>query len=153
MAIRNLYTDQGSGARGSGSKSVQYVFKIDILAADDINDVLFLAPMSGDQIITSINYFTAGVTGLTDVNVGFYKTELVGGAVIDDNALDDALNIATSGTDVGLAAVAVGDRYKTIRELVGTDAGNPSEFVLAMTLITEPTAGGTVTMVVNATQS
>ena len=153
MAIRSLFVDQDSGARGSGSKSVQYVYKIDVLAADDINDVLFIAPMSGDQIITSINYFTGGVTGLSDINVGFYKSERVGGAVIDDNALDDALDVSASGTDVGLAAVVVGDRFKTIRELVGTDAGNPSEFVLALTLITEPTADGTITMVVNATQS
>lgn len=153
MATRYLATDRASGALGSGTKSISYVFKVDVLAADANGDVLVIAPISGDQIITSVNYHTAGVTGLTAAALGVYKSERVGGDVIDADMFDAAIDLSAAGTDSGLTGVAQADRYKTVRELAGTDAGQPNEFNLALTLGAEPTADGTVTIIVEAAQS
>lgn len=149
MATRYLSTEGKSGSGASGSTAQRFVFKVDLLATDAITDVIGIAPISGDLIITDINYFTTGVTGLTDMDLGVYKAERNGGDVINADMFDDAINVATSGTDAGMTGVAVGDRYKTVRELAGT---SDTEFFLSMTLNTEVTADGTITIIVEATQ-
>ena len=153
MATRYLSTDGLSGARASGSKVQAHVFKVDVKSTDASGDVLVLAPISGEFIVTSVNYYSAGVTGLTSVALGVYKAERIGGAVIDADMFDAAIDVAASGADAGLTAVTTANRYKTIRELAGTDAGDPSQFDLALTLNANPTADGTLTIVVEMVQS
>ena len=153
MATRILSTDGLSGARSSGSKVQAMALKVDVLSTDTSGDILVIAPISGDYIVTSVNYYTAGVTGLTSAALGVYQAERVGGDVIDVDMFDAAIDLSASGTDAGLTGVVPADRYKTIRELAGTDAGNPNEFNLALTLNATPSADGTVTIVVEMIQS
>ena len=142
MAIREVFNTE-EGVRGSGTQMQSFVFQVDILATDAINDVLFIAPLSGDLIPLTATAYTAGVTGLTDADLGFYRPERNGGAVYDADILADGINLATSGSDDMLAAITVANRGKNFRQLSAAPLSD-TELVLALTLNTEVTANGTV---------
>ena len=141
MAIREVFKEQGVNA--SGSQAQTFVFEVDVLAADANGDVLFVAPVSGDLIPLTATAYTAGVTGLTSVDLGFYKPTRVGGDVYDADALAAAVDVSTSGSDDMLAAITVANRGKNFRELAGAPLTD-TEMVMALTLNAEPTAAGTV---------
>ena len=143
MAIREVFNTQ-EGVRGSGSQAQTFVFAVDVLATDAVNDVLFIAPVSGDLIPLSATAYTAGVTGLTSADLGFYKSTRVGGDVFDKDALAAAVDLSGSGSDDMLAAITVANRGKNFRELSTGSTLADTEFVLALTLNTEVTVDGTV---------
>lgn len=149
MAIREILTPRTSGsanpsgAGASGSQAQVMSIEVPVSADDASGDVLFVAPLSGDIIPLEVTYFIGGVTGLSDVNVGFYKSQLLGGTAIDDNVFDDGVDMSSAATTTGLTAVGRTDRAKTIRELCGS-AESLSEYTLALNLQSEPTAAGTI---------
>lgn len=142
MAIRSVF-NTAEGVRASGSQAQTFVFEVLVLAADAAGDVLFVAPVSGDLIPLSATAYTAGVTGATDIDLGFYRPERVGGIVYDKDVLADGVDLSGSGSDDMLGAITVANRGKNFRELAGAPLGD-TEFVLALTLNSEVTVGGTI---------
>jgi hypothetical protein len=79
-------------------------------AADDDNSVYRICRLPSNVRISQILVKHAAVTGMTDTDLGFYRTAADGGAVVDVNAFWDAIdlssarNVFTDVTETPLAA-------------------------------------------------
>lgn len=109
------------------------------------NDVLrILKGIPANAIVNRILLKTDGLTGLSDVNVGLYKTNL--GAVKDDNCFGDAVTLASASKVLdGMKDVAIENFVKKVLEHAGDSEGSHSpSYDIALTLIAAGSASGTI---------
>lgn len=110
-------------------------------ASGDIFRVAKGIPLNTKVVSVFVPAATTGITGLSDVDLGVYKSN--GGAVIDKDILIDGQSFASS-VSVGDINDAVG--YKTLGELLSLN--NSQEYAggvdIAFTLNATPSASGTL---------
>jgi len=140
----------GNAAFVTGDKTITIVSQLEIVAADDNNSVYRIAAnINPDLIPIRIEIMADAALTITDANLGIYESG-ASGAVIDDNALADAIDFSsgfarTAKAD-GLAAVAIADNQKRIYELAGhTQATKKTGYDLGFVTIAKGAGGaGTI---------
>jgi hypothetical protein len=157
MAVENKYVDDnvaagklGKAGLTSGDKIVVMVNTEEIAAADDDGSVYrFFKNVPANLIPVEITVTTDGITGMTDTDIGIYKTNL--GAVVDKDVLMDGQTLASAltratGHQLGLANVNIADAGKTLAVL-SAQADPDQAYDIALTANTVGSAAGTVTVI------
>ncbi|MBY0356259.1 MAG: hypothetical protein K2Q12_11115 [Rickettsiales bacterium] len=104
---------------------------------------LFTVPSNGTPYELFIDH--AALSGMTDVDVGYYYTRADGGAVIDKDNLADGLSFATAATAKNaLSAVTPANVGKRHWELAGLSRDPGGMLDIALTINTAGTANGAV---------
>lgn len=112
----------------------EQVATLEIAAADDNNSVYRVARVHSSWRLSEVAHFNDAITSGADFDVGFYDTAENGGAVINVNALGDAISLASgsvtpvqvlfeAGSDTG-----VEDIEQSVWEMAGL-ASDPGKFV------------------------
>lgn len=141
----------GDARRISGGIVKGFVSTYELAATHAADDVILVALLPATAIIYDLQLACDALTGLSDVNVGFYEED--GTTVVDDNILDDAVDIS-SALARGAATVSpmltdldLAEDADMIYELLGkTNADRQGSYWLALTLIAELTGAGTITV-------
>lgn len=162
MAVENKYVGTlaaagklDKSALTNGDKVVVMVKTEEIAAADDDGSVYrFFKGVPSNLIPIEITVATDGQTGMTDCDLGLYKTEL--GAVVDKDVLMDGQTLASaltraSGHQLGLANVNIADAEKTLASLSGQTDPDPC-YDIALTANTVGSGAGTVTIIAKFVQ-
>lgn len=160
MAVENRYVDadviagkKASAALTHGAQVLQAVQTFEVAAADDNNSVYrVFKNVNPNYIITKLSIMSDAITGMSDVNVGLYKSLDRGGAVISDNVLADAVDLSSavlrSAPKDGLLNVNIADAEKAIYELAGdTLETREIGYDIALTAIAAASTAGTVTVI------
>ena len=100
----------------------------------------------GNDIITGGGYYNTALAGMTDVDIGLYKTD---GTVVDADFFVDGDSLATAQTarygDSILSATnvsAAGDEQTILADLDTTNLSRQEEYVVALTVNTAGSASG-----------
>ncbi len=173
MAVVNKYTNDliasgklAEAAYVNGARTITCVESEELASGDDAASVYrFFKSLNPNLIPIDVKiYVDDAVVGATDVNVGFYETTDDGGtgAIIDGgNSLADAVDLSPAGgllrgggvigTDEyldGMKGVDIADLYKKIYQHAGHTVSNYKQgYDLALTVISDTTTGGTVTVI------
>ncbi len=149
----------------NGSKIVGMVASEELAAGDDAAYVYrYFNGLNPNLIPVDIKiYVDDAVVGATDVNVGLYEQTDDGGtgAAIDDNCFADALDLSPAGGALrgggvighdefidGMAAVDIANLTYKLYEHAGHDVTDYTQgYDLVLTVISDTTTGGTVTVV------
>ncbi len=149
----------------NGAKVVGMVASEELAAGDDAASVYrFFKGLNPNLIPIDIKiYVDDAVVGATDVNVGLYEQTDDGGtgAVVDDNCFADALDLSPAGGAVrgggvighdefidGMKAVDIANLTNKLYEHGGhTVTDYIAGYDLALTVISDTTVGGTVTVI------
>lgn len=157
MAVENKYVHAGLVdatretvpahiAQGTNVACIQGTFEV--AAADDNDSIYrFIKGIPAGVIPVALEIACDAVTGMSDVNVGLYKTNL--GDVVDENVLADALDLSSAITFAapkdGLKDVNIADRQKTLWELAGQTIRNKATvFDIAMKAVAAASTAGTI---------
>lgn len=155
LAGAALAVPVASPAKTNGG-SVRYIAaEVTIAAGDDDTSTFRIARLPSNAVLKEIKIGCTAITGGTDFNLGIANSPSTSGvgAVIDDNALADALSFAsasTFGLD-GLKDVAVADFDKEIWQLAGLTADPDTTLDIILSAITIGTAAGTVSFKIEYT--
>ncbi len=149
----------------SGARTITAIATKEFVAGDAAGDVFrFFKSLNPNLIPIDIKiYADDALVGADDVNVGLYETTDDGGTgvVVDDNCFGDDIDLSPAGGAVrgggadgtdewvdGMKAVDVADMEKKIYEHgAHTVATYKQGYDLALTVVSEITTGGTVTVV------
>ena len=152
MATRFINAEKVAGklvipANFQGAMLNGFVVTAEKLANDTDGTKLFIAVLKSEMILKELLYLGDSLTGMTDVDIGFYTTKLVAVSV---DVLADGVNLnagAARGSEVNLLSnVSLADVEKPIWELLGKTIDNKEEsYVLTLTFNTGGTATGTMT--------
>ena len=127
---------------------------VEIAAADDASSVYRMVRLHTSWRLSELLRFNDAITSGTDFDVGFYDTAENGGAVININALADAISLASAAT-----TSPVRDMYETggdigvedIEQLIWQMCGlssDPNKFVdLCYTGVTPGSGAGTLSVI------
>ena len=139
----------------AGDKIITMVKTEEIAAADDDGSIYrFFKGVPANLIPIDITITTDGQTGMTDCDLGLYKTNL--GAVVDKDVLMDGQTLASAltratGHQLGLAAVNIADAEKTLAVLSAQTDPDPC-YDIALTANTVGSGAGTVTIIASFVQ-
>lgn len=162
MAVVNEYVNADIVAQkkavallSQGAQLIIMIESFEVAAADDNNSVY--------RVFKSVNPFYVpikldiscdAITGMSDVNVGLYKssTDGVTGAEIDDNVFGDAIDLSSAVTRTvpkdGLKDVDIVNAEKAIWELAGDTLNNHDlGYDICLTAIAAASTAGTVLVV------
>lgn len=152
MATRFINAEKVAGklaipANFQGAMLNGFTLTTEKLATDTDDTILFLAVLKSEMILKELLYLGDALTGMTDIDIGFYTTKLVAVSV---DVLADGVDLNAGiarGSEVNLLSnVALSDVEKPIWELLGKTINNKEEsYVLALTFNTGGTATGTMT--------
>lgn len=169
MAVRDAYVQAevaedklAAAAHAGGQELVQSIITFETLAADDLGSKYRLIKgINPDARITDIKIYNDAIAGADDVDIGFYESldaNGAGGAEIDKNVLADDLDLSSANPinspEFGLEDLDVANLGKTIFEICGhTQSTKKRSYDLVLTCNSEPTAAGTITVVVTMTKA
>lgn len=143
-------------AEDGGAKVVEAIAIAELAVADSDGDIFRLfSNIPASAVIASIQIVNDAVTGGTDFDLGFYKTN--GGAVVDKDALLDGVSMASArarGSELnGLTAVAIENSQKQVYELAGdTLAVHDGAYDIALTANTVGSSVGTIVVAIRFIQ-
>lgn len=127
-----------SGAHINGGRLVEKIGYFTNAAADDDNSTFQLCRVPSNARISDIQAKTAGVTGMTDVNIGFYQTSENGGAIVGSgNQIGDAIDFSSALDWANISEVAVTDLEKRVYELLSLTEDPGIDYDLVLTVITQ----------------
>lgn len=168
MAVENKYVDAnvvagklGSAAATGGAQTKKLVISFETAVADSAGSVYrIIKGINPDAIITDIKIYNDAIAGADDTDVGFYETlddNGGGGAEIDKNVLADDLDLSVANPvnspEFGLEDVDVANLGQRVYEICGhTQSTKKRSYDLALTVNSEITAAGTITVVVEMLQ-
>lgn len=168
MAVRNAYVQadivlgkKAAAAHSCGAETVKTIVTFETLVADDLlSKYRIIKGINPDARITDIKIYNDAIAGADDVDIGFYETlddNGGGGAEIDKNVLADDLDLSganpINSPEFGMEDLDVADLGKTVYEICGhTQATKKRSYDLVLTCNSEPTAAGTITVVVEMTK-
>ena len=115
-------------------------------ADNDTSVIRLLKGVPVSAVIGELSISNDALSGATDVDIGFYKTD--GGAVLDKDILTDGDDINAGGVVDGLQTVDRANKAKTIAELYLAVAGSAigvETVDICITGNTIGTASGTIT--------
>lgn len=158
MAVQDKYVDANlvAGKKADGLAAIEGnlfigIATFEVAAADD-NDSIYRVFKNVDPnlIPVSMRISCDALTSANDWNVGLWETEL--GAVVDENALADALDLSAGYSRIlgldGLAAVDLADVKKRVYELAGhTLTTKKPGYDIALKAVAAGSGAGTVTVV------
>lgn len=137
MAVENKYVDSNLEAGDRAEAKLHGGAHLRILhsvfapaAADSDGSIYRLGRIHSSSILPKIEFDTAGVTGGTDWDLGFYDVSgpAGDGAVVEKDILYDGKDMSSAGNgNDGLGSVAVADRAKPVWELIGLSS-DPGKF-------------------------
>jgi hypothetical protein len=144
-----------SAVKSSGVKELVRCITFETAATDAAGDVKALFRVGAHEIPVEGWLISDAIAGATDIDVGFYRDDET---VVDKDALADGINPSAgiafaSRLDI-LTALAVEERgvlnmYEIANDVITTDViGHlPNDsYVVAVTLVSEVTAAGTITV-------
>ena len=147
-----LITD---AVKSSGVKETVRCITFETAAADAAGDVMALFRVGAHEIPVEGWLISDAIAGATDLDIGFYRDDQT---VVDKDALADGLNpsagIAFASRLDALAALGVEERgvrkmYEIAGDVATTDVVGhiPNDsYIVAVTLNSEVTAAGTITV-------
>ncbi len=121
----------------------------EVAAADDNDSVYRIARIPSNMVPEILTVMCDAITGMSDVNIGFYQTLENGGAIVGSgNQLADALDLSSASKILdGLKDVVIENRVKTVAELLSlTNVTAAAEYDLCLTAIAAASTAGTVTL-------
>jgi hypothetical protein len=129
----------------------EQVATVELAAADCDNSVYRMFRVHSSWRLSELTNFTDTLTSAVDADIGFYNTAENGGAVVNINAIADAVNIATAsltgvqtlwegGSDNGVEDIEL-----PVWEMIGGLTADPGIFYdLCVTLVSIGGAAGTL---------
>lgn len=155
MAVINDYVthnatseavDEGSARLFFGGKLKRIPFNFEVAAADDDGSVYRIGRISPRAIVTGIKMLSDATAGITDVDIGLYKSLDLGGAAIDADCFLDGTNMAggyAAFTEVLVPTIA--NFGKMAYEIGGiSDPTAYGAFDIAITTNSAASAAGTI---------
>lgn len=154
-----VVTKYGAGARDPGGNLRQIdgiyaaaerrtiVSQISITNGDSISSVFYIGEVPSNAIIDPDScYDHQAITGVTDIDVGFFQPIGKGGAVIDLDVLVDGDDIAAAGTQTlkGHGTLTTANGHKRAWEIAGLTSDPGGNLAIAATLKAAATASGVV---------
>jgi hypothetical protein len=134
-------------ARFCGAPVKKVLFSFEKAAGDIANSVWRIARISPFAKIISLKVMCDAITGLTEVDAGFYKPLDVGGTEIDANCLKDGISLA-AGTALieiySMTAADIGKEAYLIAGVAAADADRYGAFDVALTGNSAGTDVGTI---------
>lgn len=165
MAVRNAYVNTNvaagkkvNSAFNEGQPEITMICTFETLAADDAGSIYRLFKnLPADLIPVDIKIMCDAIAGATDIDLGFYESLEVGGAVIDKDVLCDGADIAAGqargSEENGLQTVGVEKVQQNIAELCGhTLTTRKAGYDLVLTANSEITAAGTISVIAKFVQ-
>lgn len=130
----------------------EQVGTVEIAAADDNDSIYRVARLHTSWRLSEVMRFNDAITTGTDFNIGFWDTAENGGAVIDENAIADAVSLA-SGSLTGVSEMfeagsdnGVEDIELAVWQMAGLSS-DPGKFVdLCYKGITVGSGAGTLSV-------
>lgn len=130
----------------------EQVGTVEIAAADDASSVYRVARVHTSWRLSEVSHFNDAITSGTDYDVGFYDTAANGGAVINVNAIADAVSLASGSlTPVqvlfeGSSDTGVEDIEQAVWQMAGLTS-DPGKFVdLCYTGVAPGSGAGTLSV-------
>ena len=153
-----LLSNAESNVRTFNSSSVEYgkarriVGTFETAAADAAGAVYALCKLQPNWVVTSIKFFNDAIADSGDVNIGLYTGSVSSDLTdADENCYADDIDW-TSASLVGVEAAFEARGIELMGQKVYQDAGDSlgdfSEYYLCATMISEVSAAGTVSFVV-----
>lgn len=160
MAVVDAYMNadvaankKASALLSTGAQEIVMIESFEVATADDNNSVYrVFKNVNPHYVPIRLDISCDAITGMSDVNVGLYKSLDQGGAVIDDNCFGDAIDLSSAVTRTvpkdGLVSVNLADAEKPIYELAGdTLATKELGYDICLTAIAAASTDGTVFVV------
>ena len=134
-----------------GNVKVQ-IGRVSIADNDDVGSIYRMFRVKSTDTVLSIRFFTADTLTAMAGDVGLYRTAADGGAVVDADAYASAASFATAnvlaGTEVGFEARGVTVLGQPVwDDIASTTADTQLSYDIAVTITTQVTDPGTLTMV------
>lgn len=150
MTDKYIETKYGYDVINGGAK-VNVITKVAELTTENASgDIIRFATLPAKAVITRIVIGCTALTGLTDTDLGIYKTNE--GDILDADLFMDGQTLATASKSLnGLQTVSVANSNKNIKDLydVVNTADLQEQFVdVALTLNATPTASGSVSIMI-----
>lgn len=119
---------------------------------DDVGSIYRMFRVKSSDTVVSIKYFTADTLTAMAANVGLYRTVEDGGAVVDADAYASAASFATAnvlaGVELAYEARGVSVLGQPVwDDIAGVTADTHLSYDIAVTITTQVTDPGTLTMV------
>lgn len=128
---------------------------VEVAAADDNGSVYRFARLRSSDRVSEVRLWTDGITGATAYDLGLYRTDADGGAVVDDDIFASAVDISggLAGTDVTFesGSTNIDKVEKRIWELLALSADPQLDYDLCLTADTVGSAAGTISLRVRFT--
>ena len=156
MALYNDFVTQNASAvkankdvsaRSVGAPVKKVLFSFEKAAGDIANSIFRIARISPFAKIISLKVMCDAITGLTEVDAGFYKPSDVGGTEIDKDCLKDGINLAAGTALIDIYVATAADIGKEAYLLAGITAANSDmygAFDVALTANSAGTDVGTI---------
>jgi hypothetical protein len=128
-------------ARSVGAPVKKAFFSFEKAAGDIANSVFRIARISPFAKIISLKVMCDAITGLTEVDAGFYKPLDVGGTEIDKDCLKDNINLAAGTALIDLYVATAADIGKEAYLLAGITEANASKYGAFDVALTANSAG------------
>lgn len=122
-------------------------------AADAAGAVYALCKLQANWVVTSIKFFNDQIANADDVNIGLYTGDLSSDLTdADENCYADDIDWAAAASLVGVEAAFEARDINTMGQKVYQDAGDTlgefNEYFLCATMVSEVSAAGTVSFIV-----
>jgi len=141
--------DAPARCNGTGVKKLLFSFE---KSATDIHDSIFrVGRISPYAIIMSVKLSNDAISGMSDLDVGFYKPASLDGSAIDADCLLDGYDISGGKALTELYAPAIADVGKEAYLIAGVTAANAKKygsFDIALTANASSIAEGTISGIV-----
>ena len=137
----------------TGADMLSIVARAAITTGDSSTSIYRIAEVPSNFVAVSGEVTCEALTGLDDVDLGLYENTENGGAVIDVDALTDAMDL-TSALVPGLglspvSAVAIANQDDALYTLAGDVSSERQTYTLALTINKDCSAGGAVIVKLN----
>lgn len=134
-----------------GNVKVQ-IARVSIADNDDVGSIYRMFRVKSTDTVLSIKYFTPDTLTAMAADVGLYRTQADGGAVVDADAYASAASFATAnvlaGVELAFEARGVGVLGQPVwDDIAGQSTDTRTSYDIAVTITTQVTDPGTLTMV------
>jgi len=128
------------------------IARVSIADNDDVGSIYRMFRVKSSDTVLSIKYFTADTLTAMAADVGLYRTQADGGAVVDVDAYASAASFATANVLAGVELAHEARGVTVLGQKVWDDIASQTtdtklSYDIAVTITTQVTDPGTLTMV------
>lgn len=145
--VESKAADTCIAARSTGSLVRTVMANFEVAAADDNGSIYRLFKIPGTAIVTSLRVANDAIAGLTDPQIGIYKPQELGGAVIDVDCLMESVDLNAGAAMTERLVTAIANRGKDVLSLSGVADADKNKYGSVDVALTTPagvTAAGTI---------